>query len=148
MSHKNELDCLRSDHINLETQVSNLESKHLVVAKEVASLQNSLQYAMDQQVELTNQIRVVSNEPRNTELLQNLISGLENKIDTLEQQARQCNLEIYNIPEKRYENLLNLLKYISSKIKFSLNQKDILSIHRVPHAHKQSTSPKNIQVVV
>lgn len=141
---KNEIVSLRSDHGNLEKQVCSLESKHLTVTEDVASLQNSLQYTMDQQEDLKFQIKSVRDQTKSTESLKNLVAGLEVKIDSLEQQARQCNLELCNIPEKRNENLLTLMEDISSKIHFSLNQKDILTIHRVSHAHKESKTAKNI----
>ncbi|CAG4981430.1 unnamed protein product [Parnassius apollo] len=74
------------------------------------------------------------------------ISNLETKVDYLEQQARQCNIEICNIPETRSENFLNIMGSISMAINFPISQKDILSIHRVPHAHRQTNKPKNVIV--
>ena len=143
---RSELNSLRSDHDNLNQRVSGLESSHKVVSQDLAGLQNSLTFAMDQQEDLKVQVKSICDRTESTDMLQSLISGLELKIDSLEQQARQCNLELCNVPEKRNENLVALMEEISSKIKFSLNQNDIHTIHRVPHANRESKSPKNIIV--
>lgn len=143
---KKDLTCLRSEHVNLDKKVCNLESKHQAVTEELVSLRNSLQYTMDQQDDLITQMKSVREQSENTGKLKNRITGLETKIDSLEQQARQCNVELCNIPEKRNENLMTLIEHISSKINFSFNQKDVLTIHRVPHAHNESKNPKNIIV--
>ncbi|XP_047998765.1 uncharacterized protein LOC125236112 [Leguminivora glycinivorella] len=74
------------------------------------------------------------------------IHTLECTIDKMEQQARSSNLEICNIPEKRGENLLNILNVIGAAIRITFAPSDIVSIHRVPHANPNSTLPKNIIV--
>ena len=75
---------------------------------------------------------------------ESMLNNLEAKIDVLEQQARQCNVEICNLPERRNENLPAIVEAIGSAIKSPILLKDIVSVHRVPHAHQQSTRPKNI----
>ncbi|XP_026746084.1 uncharacterized protein LOC113507427 [Trichoplusia ni] len=71
------------------------------------------------------------------------VLDLEAKIDLLEQQARQCNVEISNIPERRNENLIDLLECLGKQIGYSIRKEDVVSIHRVPHA-AQNNKPKNI----
>lgn len=91
-------------------------------------------------------IEPIRHQNINLELVHNSMSALEDKIESLEQQARQHNLELCNVPERRSEDLLTLMANISSQIKFSLPQRDILAIHRVPHAHNENKTPKNIIV--
>lgn len=143
---KTELSSLRSEHAKLQSHVAALEDKHDNLSCEVASLHKSLQYTSDQQDELSKRVDSMSEHCKNSEILNNSIITLEAKIDTLEQQARQCNIEICNIPEKRSENLIALMENICTKINCSISQKDIIAIHRVPHAHKQNNKPKNIIV--
>lgn len=50
----------------------------------------------------------------------------------MEQQVRQCDHEITNVPERTNENLVSLLKNIGSVIGCTVHR-DIVSIHRVPH---------------
>ncbi|CAG4996206.1 unnamed protein product [Parnassius apollo] len=64
------------------------------------------------------------------------LSMLESKIDMMEQQVRQSNVEIVNLPERRDENLIAVLQNIGSIIKHPINPADIVSVHRVPHMVK------------
>lgn len=74
------------------------------------------------------------------------IAVLEAKIDSMEQQARQYNIEVCNLPEKRNENLLTIMESICTAINSPVAHTDIISIHRVPHARQQDTKPKNLIV--
>ncbi|CAG9113274.1 unnamed protein product [Plutella xylostella] len=67
-------------------------------------------------------------------------------MDSMDQQSRQCNIEISNLPEKRGENLVEILQNIGTAIKFSIPQKDIIAIHRVPHMRSDNNTPKNVVV--
>lgn len=71
---------------------------------------------------------------------------LEDKIEIMEMQARQTNVEIGNVPEKKGENLVALLLNIGAIIKFPVNAHDILAVHRIPHADPKNAYPKNIIV--
>ncbi|KAL0829683.1 hypothetical protein ABMA28_003188 [Loxostege sticticalis] len=64
----------------------------------------------------------------------------------MEQQARQLNIEIANVPEHKGENLTSLLGKIGTFIKHPINSADILSVHRVPHMDSKNPHPKNIVV--
>ncbi|KOB64426.1 Zinc finger DNA binding protein [Operophtera brumata] len=64
----------------------------------------------------------------------------------MEQQARQCNAELGNLPDKRGENLVALLENIADLVKISISQRDIVVIHRVPQANSGSSQPKNVVV--
>ncbi|XP_047543296.1 uncharacterized protein LOC125075632 [Vanessa atalanta] len=66
------------------------------------------------------------------------MSHLEAKIDMMEQQARQCNLEIANVPERRGENLIKIIEELGTAIKLTINAGDIVSAHRVPHADNKN----------
>ena len=71
---------------------------------------------------------------------------LQNKIALLEQQARSCNVEIANLPEKKAENLLLLVDSLGREIKHPIQRSDVVAINRVPHANQQNPRPKNIIV--
>lgn len=71
---------------------------------------------------------------------------LEAKIISMEQQARECNIEIVNVPERRDENLLSILKCLGNEIKHPIQSSEIVAVHRVPHGGQQDRRPKNIIV--
>lgn len=74
------------------------------------------------------------------------IQDLEYKMDSMEQSARQCNVEIFKLPEKRTENLLAIVHKIGDFIGCPVHPQDLVSAHRVPHADKNSKLPKNVIV--
>ncbi|KAJ8706827.1 hypothetical protein PYW07_012905 [Mythimna separata] len=110
----------------------------------MSCVKHSLQFHADEQIDLKKRVESMSRLQKDQSVTST--TYLESKIEALEQQARQCNLEICNIPDKRGENLLQLLGSIGEAINFSIPQKDVISIHRVPHAHQQTNRPKNIVV--
>ncbi|KOB77361.1 Zinc finger DNA binding protein [Operophtera brumata] len=71
---------------------------------------------------------------------------LENKVWAMEQQARQCNIEISNLPERRNENLVAILDCLGGAIKLPIRSSDIVAVHRVPHVDQRDHRPKNIIV--
>ncbi|KAL4712417.1 hypothetical protein ACJJTC_001578 [Scirpophaga incertulas] len=70
------------------------------------------------------------------------LSEIFAKIDVLEQQARSCNLEICNVPDKRNESLPTLIEKIGNVLKCPVRGSEVISIHRVPHAERDNPRPK------
>ncbi|XP_060810081.1 uncharacterized protein LOC132904186 [Amyelois transitella] len=132
-----EIKSLRSDHIVLKRTVDNLEA-------DLSSLKCSVQLQTEELNSLDVRVKEISTAA--SERTTVAVSHFESKIDALEQQARQCNVEICNIPERRNENLTGIVEAIGSAIKFQVEQRDIVSIHRVPHAQSDGNRPKNIIV--
>ncbi|XP_023938834.2 uncharacterized protein LOC112046443 [Bicyclus anynana] len=136
---KHEIQTLRTDQNNLKSGFTNL-------SQEVAELKSSTQYLSKQNEDLEKKVHTLEGHKKDAQESHSLVSTLEYKIDCLEQQARQCNVEIVNVPEKKNENLITILDAIGSVIKYPIQQKDVVSIHRVPHAHQQNNKPKNVIV--
>ncbi|XP_034837357.1 uncharacterized protein [Maniola hyperantus] len=132
---------------SLRTEQANLKSSLASVTKDIAELQSSAQFQSEQHVHIEKKVRDLEEFKKDALGTGNLVSSLEHKIDSLEQQARQCNIEICNVPDKRNENLLSILDAIGSAINYPISNKDVISIHRVPHANQQNNrQPKNIIV--
>lgn len=64
----------------------------------------------------------------------------------MEQEARQCNNEIPNLPERRGENLMNTIMTIGEVIKQPIRKNNRISVHRTPGADSKNQRPKNIIV--
>lgn len=143
---KNDINSLRSDQLLLRQRVSKLDEKHESLTCQIDSLKNSVQFVSDDHTDLSKKIDLCCKQIQESAGLNRLVSDLVSKIDSLEQGARNCNIEICNIPERRNENLINLMMNIGSAIKYNIQQNDITSIHRVPHAQQQDNKPKNIIV--
>ncbi|XP_064292685.1 uncharacterized protein LOC128678750 [Plodia interpunctella] len=134
---KSEIKSLRQDHASLKTTVSSLDA-------ELKSLKCSVISQSEEQSDLTRRVDELSKT--SGEHTSAAISQFELKIDALEQQARQCNIEICNVPERRNENLMGIVDAIGAVVKAQVTQRDIVSVHRVPHAQQGSSQPKNIIV--
>ncbi|XP_046976639.1 uncharacterized protein LOC124542795 [Vanessa cardui] len=114
------------------------------ILEDFADLKNPYTTCFKRVGEIEKRLEQVKQQPKDT-------SHLEAKIDMMEQQARQCNLEIANrgtttCPERRGENLIKIVEELGTAIKLTINAGDIVSAHRVPHADNKSTHPKNIIV--
>lgn len=131
-----EMKTLRAEQTALKKEVSDLRG-------EVNFLQTASQsYSFEQDL-LKKRVDQLSDIPV-SERLQSTMRSLESKIETLEQQARQCNVEISNLPEKRNENLPAIIQAIGNVLKSPISLNDIVAVHRVPHAHQQTTRSKNV----
>lgn len=76
--------------------------------------------------------------------------SLLKRLDDMEQYSRQCNVEIRNLTERHNENLAGVIQNISKILKVNIAETDLISVHRVPHAHKHTDGakqpPKNVIV--
>lgn len=132
---------IRKELGSLRAEQSEVVSRCAKLSEEVSDLKESNQFVSDQYNDLKQR---VDNIPLQTGTqCEQTVLNLEAKIDLLEQQARQCNIEISNMPERRNENLLVLLEGLGKQIGYNIRSEDVVSIHRVPHA-AQNNKPKNI----
>lgn len=133
-----EMKYLRNEQATLKQSVSNINA-------EIKGLKDSVQFQAEDHSNIKKRVEDLARIA--CEQTATAYSGLESKIDTLEQQARQCNIEICNLPERRNENLVGIMEAIGSVTRFQFSpQKDIISVHRVPHAQQGCDRPKNIIV--
>lgn len=126
---------------SLFTEQSNIVSQFAKLSEEVSVLRESNQFMSGQYDDVKKRLNEMPSQT-NTQYEQTLMD-LEAKLDLLEQQARQCNIEISNIPERRNENLLDLLEGLGKQIGYNIRKEDVVSVHRVPHA-APTNKPKNI----
>lgn len=136
-------------------EVSELKQQNLNIQKSYVEIEKSIQFFNLNYEEMKS--RLESLEVAHKENVKRLndmsnsvnaqaVAKLEAKIEGMEQQARSCNIEICNLPEKRNENLFAIMDSISSTIGLPVSHNDITSIHRVPHAQQNDRKPKNIIV--
>ncbi|KAL4713376.1 hypothetical protein ACJJTC_016844 [Scirpophaga incertulas] len=134
---KTEIKTLRNEYDILKQSVSNINT-------EISCLQHSSQFQSDEHVTLKQRVDDLARATN--ERTSSLAVSLQSRIDSLEQQARQTNVEICNVPERKSENLVGIVEAIGTAIRFPISKGDLVSVHRVPHAHQASDKPKNIIV--
>ncbi|XP_063838181.1 uncharacterized protein LOC135087314 [Ostrinia nubilalis] len=135
----------------LESWFTRQDENFSKLIDDMNEMKTSIQFIRDKYEDLNTKTediarRVTILESTTAQANSSSIAHLEAKIDIMEQQARQCNLEITNIPEKRGENLASMLEDIATLVKETIHKHDIVAIHRVPHASPASQRPKNIIV--
>ncbi|KAJ2938448.1 hypothetical protein O0L34_g12887 [Tuta absoluta] len=126
-------------------------AKFSKIAEDFESMKNSVEFLTEGLDELKKKTESTDQRVNRLENKINLIDihsvkldALGAKIETMEQQARQNNIEISNVPERRNENLVELVEQLGSVIKYTITRGDIAAVHRVPHASASSSHPKNI----
>ncbi|KAJ8728441.1 hypothetical protein PYW08_016826 [Mythimna loreyi] len=136
---------IRKEMHTLRTEQTLLKQKVSVLHDDVIALQTTSQGQAVEYDILKKRVDDLSRSPAST-IVESTISSLVSKIDHLEQQARQCNVEICNVPERRNENLPGIIEAMGNVLKCPVLPSTIVAVHRVPHAHSQGTGPKNIIV--
>ncbi|XP_047033214.1 uncharacterized protein LOC124639790 [Helicoverpa zea] len=133
--------------------VAELKKQNLSIQRSYSEIEKSIQFFNLSYEDMKTRLESLEVEQKKSaERLNDLTSStsaqavakLEAKIETMEQQARSCNIEICNLPEKRNENLLAIMDSIGSAINLPVSHNDIISIHRVPHGQQHDRKPKNI----
>lgn len=144
---KNTLTGIQKDLNSLRAEQTSLKQEVTGLSQEISDIKLSVQFQAGENGDLKRQVDEITKKLQLTDN-HNTLSNLESKIDSLEQQARQCNIEISNIPERRNENLLVIIESIGKSINYPITPSDIVSAHRVPHANKENNRPKNIVLKV
>lgn len=145
---KNELTSLRNEQVHIKQEVFQLGNKHENLEKVVVDVQSSLELNSGLINDLKDRVQSIEKKSKSTDTYDASLSFLQAKIESLEQQARSCNLEINGIPEKRNENLLEIMIKIGQIIEYPIGKTEVLAIHRVPQPQQQNDRPKNIIIKV
>lgn len=156
---KNMLACWKTEQDKLlnklVSEVAELKQQNIAIQKTNLEIEKSITFLNNNYEDIKTRLEIVEKKQHGYESCirditassgSETVARLEAKIESMEQQARQCNIEICNLPEKRNENLLNIFESIGKAVNYPVLQNDIVSIHRVPHAQQRDGKPKNIVV--
>lgn len=136
--------------LKLDTWFAMQNQKFLDLLKSFEDVKTSIKFISDKYDELDKRTKEVCNSvhevKENTQMHDSRIAILEARLESMEQRARSCNIEISNLPERRGENLVAIMESLSSVIKQPVSVRDIISIHRVPQVSSTSSRPKNVVV--
>ncbi|CAG5013746.1 unnamed protein product [Parnassius apollo] len=134
----------------LEHEMSKLTSSINNSLKDITTrlddIEKSITYSGERQDNFESRLKLFEEKVVAGSTVNSQIAALENKIESMEQQARQYNIEIANFPDRRNEKLITLLEKIGAIIKHPIKATDILSAHRVPHFDQKNQHPKNVIV--
>ncbi|XP_041970742.1 major antigen-like [Aricia agestis] len=109
------------EKLNVTTQ--NLSLDNVKINKSLAEVnerlletEKSLQFAHETDKDLETRLKSIEEKTFHHNESQRCLIELENKISAMEQQARQCNIEVSNLLERRSEDLLHLFECICKEI--------------------------------
>ncbi|XP_045459285.1 uncharacterized protein LOC123669739 [Melitaea cinxia] len=141
--------------VDLEASISNMVSTLLQPIKDdITSLRESVSFINSKYDEFNNKVIGLEKELKSLSSLSIELSTLKKKIDTLEtennsreQWSRRSNIEVYGIPERKNENLMEILKTISDRTGYQLNPStDIDFVTRVAHSKSENRLIKPIVI--
>nr|CAH7762183.1 unnamed protein product [Callosobruchus chinensis] len=73
------------------------------------------------------------------------VANLQNRLNDMEQHSRTYNIEIQGVPEKRNENLMEIVKDIGKHVNCDTNADKVDYIHRVQHNINSKNKIKSIK---
>ncbi|XP_045502505.1 uncharacterized protein LOC123699574 [Colias croceus] len=128
-----DLNCIKQEIISLKDSITFINSRYDDFSKTISTLEKNVKSFATTATEVSN--------------LKDSIKSLENDNNTKEQWSRRSNIEIYGIPEKKGENLFEILKVIGEKFQFPLNlSSDLDFITRVAPKDRDNKQIKPIVV--
>ncbi|CAH2101078.1 unnamed protein product [Euphydryas editha] len=117
------LEKLSLDNTIIRESLSDIQAR-------VTVLEESASFSSEQFNEWKGRVEVVEKHVPITSSITDQMVVLQHKLDIMEQQARECNIEISNLPERRNENLLTLVEQLGTVIKVPITAAQITSGQR------------------
>lgn len=137
---------INNNMIKLNTDNCNINKCLTETNKKLCDMEKFLNHTAECQGEFDKRLQALEQNMPQINDFDSRFSSLQIQISNMEQQSRQSNIEISNLPERRGENLLNILESLGEIIKCPIRPTDITAVHRVPHADRNNQRPKNVIV--
>ncbi|KAJ8719996.1 hypothetical protein PYW07_012039 [Mythimna separata] len=116
----------------------------------IRKLETSVQFLSDEFDQIKNELQEYKSTNqrilKENELLKHSVSDLSIRVNLLEQNTRQQNIEINGVPENKSENLINTVMQLGKAVSSAIKENCIISAVRVRKLDPQSTSPRAIIV--
>lgn len=116
----------------------------------IQELTESVNYMTDKcdalQKSLETEIKKVGDLELENKALKSQVSYLSNRLDDFEQHSRDCNLDIQCVPERKSENLREIVHQLTATVGYQLPDHELLNYHRVAKFNQDSNRPRSIIV--
>lgn len=131
---------------SIAEELGNLKEAMSLIRK----LEESVQFMSDEFDHVKNELQDYKEANqrvlKENELLKHAVSDLSIRVNLLEQNTRQQNIEINGVPENKSENLISTVVQLGKAVSSTLKENCIISAVRVRKLDPQSTSPRAIIV--
>ncbi|XP_047025520.1 uncharacterized protein LOC124642153 [Helicoverpa zea] len=133
-----------------DTMIALLNSKLQPINEKISAMDDSLKFINSQYEDLlkehvSSKDTIIELQKENLEMRNN-IKTLNMRVDQLEQQTRANNIEIQCLPEKKHENLFNIVSEIAKVSGCVMESRDILHCTRVAKINPNNSRPRSIVV--
>lgn len=132
--------------ISLQADNASFKDSFKAMGERLSEMDRSLSASNERQESFENRLQILETRTSTGQELPEQVLVLENKLAAMEQQARECNIEINNLPERRSENLVSIVVDLGKLVGQKISPAEIVAVHRVPHANMKDARPKNIIV--
>lgn len=133
-----------------DTILSTINKEIKPLRDELSSLSDSISIINTQHKEVIKQnqacySKVMTLETENEELKSKVLD-LQLRCNLVEQKLRQNNIEIQCIPERKNENLMEIITVLGKAVGCEINDKDVLHITRTSKNNRANSRPRSIVV--
>lgn len=146
-------DSLKEFHTTLNTvkqEIREMGSKLSNMREEFDDITKSVnflaEYHHDQTQLNEKQGASISKLQSDNIMLNTQLSILKQKINVMEQHARDCNLEIQCVPEYKNENLQTIIQQLIKTVQSEVPDSHVINFHRVAKMNPESKRPRSIVV--
>ncbi|CAK1594809.1 unnamed protein product [Parnassius mnemosyne] len=135
----------------LKTTIRDLVSEEFSsIKQEISNFNDSLNFfnscIENIKKEMEEKTATIKNLLTENASLQYTVSDLSNRMGTLEQVLRESNVEINGIPERKSENLVNIITQVAKSADHELLVEDILHVTRVAKLNPKTDRARTVVV--
>jgi chromosome segregation ATPase len=127
----------------LNTQLKSIKDE-LQDVKESMSFMNSQYEEINKELKESKQS--IQELQTKNDKLQPTINDLSFRLNQMEQAARANNIELQCVPEKKNENLVDVVSCLGSIINYKISESDILRCARTAKVNRESSRPRSIVI--
>ncbi|CAB3258383.1 unnamed protein product [Arctia plantaginis] len=129
---------------------SNLSRELHPIKEQMEQMNDSMTYMNNQYEDLLKEYSTCKEELKVLQVenssMKNTITDLNARLNQLEQQTRSNNIEIQCLPEKKQENLLEVVTELSKVVGCNIEPRDIMHCTRVAKLNPKNPRPRSIVV--
>lgn len=135
---------MRSDMINV------LNEKLKPITSELSQINESISFISSQYEDIkrdneASKLKIAELENENVQL-NSTVNELSLRLNHIEQQSRQNNIELQCVPEHKNENLTQIITQLGKSVGCIINSNDIMNCTRTAKVDRSSTRPRSIVV--
>ncbi|XP_026313609.1 uncharacterized protein LOC113225508 [Hyposmocoma kahamanoa] len=127
-----------------------IRSEFSPIKSQLNDLQKSVEFITQQYDDLLKTTNTIMDNYKtiksDTTHLSTTVTTLTERLNNLEQHLRETNLEIQGVPQRKDENIVEVIKKVADVVSFRLDDRDILNCTRVASMNKDSKRPRAIVV--